>query len=85
MWCSVGSILLQAWVTHIAKEGATGSPARAVGLLAVSATTPVPVSHCPPLVFQELSARGVHPPARGWSSVGMGTIIHTWSCCVSGP
>lgn len=45
----------------------------------------VPVSHCPPLGCQELSARGVHPPARGWGSVGVGTTIHTWSCCVSGP
>lgn len=45
----------------------------------------LPTPGVPGELMQELSARGMHPPARGWSSVGMGTTIHTWCCCVSGP
>lgn len=68
------------------REGPQGSQPGLWGSLAVSATMPVPVGPLPtPGVPGELSARGVHPPARGWGSMVMGTMIHTWSCCVSGP
>lgn len=62
------------------------APSQGCGAPGVSGTMPVPVGSLPtPGVPGELSARGVHPPARGWGSMAMGTTIHTWSCCVSGP
>lgn len=91
MWWpgSVGSILLQAWVTHIAQGGATGPPAGAVGLLRGGSVPPSQCLTARPGVPGEsiqgaVSKRGA-PTCQGLGLHGHGDIIHTWSCCVSGP